>query len=138
MCGLEWRRLYETYHNKPYNRDKVWERVEVLYEDPCVNDHRGIFEYVLGGEEDKRLINIRVFSELTKRKVYSEQTKVAERKNISNCPLCAVGHEANKTKIWSYKDMDVDYVSAWSNGGAIDVKNCQMLCKTHNRSKGNR
>ena len=27
---------------------------------------------------------------------------------------------------------------AWSRGGATDISNCVMLCKTHNRSKGNR
>jgi len=34
--------------------------------------------------------------------------------------------------------MDADYVTAWSKGGATNSKNCQMLCITHNRSKGNR
>lgn len=29
-------------------------------------------------------------------------------------------------------------VAAWSKGGETNVKNCQMLCKTHNRAKGNR
>ena len=28
--------------------------------------------------------------------------------------------------------------AAWSKGGATTVDNCQMLCKTHNRAKGNR
>jgi 5-methylcytosine-specific restriction endonuclease McrA len=49
-----------------------------------------------------------------------------------------VGPEANKKKIWSLADMDADHVTAWSKGGATDKKNCQMLCKTHNRAKGNR
>ena len=31
-----------------------------------------------------------------------------------------------------------DHVTAWSKGGATDAANCQMLCKTHNRAKGNR
>ena len=31
-----------------------------------------------------------------------------------------------------------DHVTAWSKGGATDISNCQMLCKTHNRAKGNR
>jgi len=34
--------------------------------------------------------------------------------------------------------MDADHVSAWSKGGKSDIKNCEMLCKTHNRAKGNR
>ena len=28
-------------------------------------------------------------------------------------------------------------VAVWSKGGATTVDNCQMLCKTHNRAKGN-
>ena len=28
--------------------------------------------------------------------------------------------------------------AAWSKGGATDISNCQMLCKTHNRAKGDR
>ncbi|MDO5035909.1 MAG: HNH endonuclease [Porphyromonas sp.] len=34
--------------------------------------------------------------------------------------------------------MDADHVTAWSHGGSSTEANCQMLCKTHNRSKGNR
>ena len=33
---------------------------------------------------------------------------------------------------------DADHVSAWSKGGATTIENCQMLCKSHNRMKGNR
>ena len=33
---------------------------------------------------------------------------------------------------------DADHVTAWSKGGTTDIGNCQMLCKTHNRAKGNR
>ena len=36
MCGLEWGRLYEMYHNNAYNPAKVWERVKELYADDCV------------------------------------------------------------------------------------------------------
>ena len=35
-------------------------------------------------------------------------------------------------------EMDADHVTAWSKSGATDIENCQMLCKTHNRAKGNR
>ena len=34
--------------------------------------------------------------------------------------------------------MDADHVTAWSKGGDTDLKNCEMLCVTHNRAKGNR
>lgn len=138
MKGLEWGRIYETYHANGYNPDKVWERVSALLADDFVTNRRGVFEYVLGGETDRSLLNIRIFDERMKKAVYAKQTGDAEKKGESNCPLCALGADANKTKIWSFKEMDADHVSAWSKGGATDIKNCQMLCKTHNRAKGNR
>ena len=45
---------------------------------------------------------------------------------------------ANKSKIWKFAEMDADHVSAWSKGGGSSAENCQMLCATHNRAKGNR
>jgi len=81
---------------------------------------------------------VRVFDDPTKRSVYEAQTADAKKKGVSNCPNCAIGHDANKEKIWSLSGMDADHVAAWSKGGSTDAKNCQMLCKTHNRAKGNR
>lgn len=138
MCGLEWGRLYETYHKKPYNPKKVSEQVKQLYADPYLKNRKGVFEYILGGSTVTKLLDVRIFDEATKKSVYAQQTKKAIEKEISNCPLCALSNNANKTKIWTLKDMDADHVSAWSKGGATDVKNCEMLCKTHNRAKGNR
>lgn len=66
------------------------------------------------------------------------QTDKAKKEEKSNCPLCDVGHSANKKKIWKINEMDADHVSAWSKGGKTNIKNCQMLCKTHNRAKGNK
>ena len=138
MCGLEWGRLYEAYHKKAYNPAKVSDEVRKLYGDPYIKNRKGIFEYILGGSTDTKLLDVRVFDEPIKRTVYAKQTQEAETKKVSNCPLCAIGHDANKTKIWKLAEMDADHVAAWSKGGATDAKNCQMLCKTHNRAKGNR
>ena len=138
MCGLEWGRFYETYRKTAYNPERVWQRVEELYGDEFVTDRRGIFEYVLGGEKETRLLNVRVFSDKEKKQVYARQTADAEKRGVSNCPLCAVGHEASAKRIWKIGEMDADHVTAWSKGGATDISNCQMLCKTHNRAKGNR
>lgn len=138
MRGLEWGRLYETYRKQPYNPQKVSEQVRELYADPYVKNRRGVFEFILGGSTATQLLDVRVFDEATKKSVYAKQTSEAEEKRISNCSLCAIGHDSNKTKIWSLKDMDADHVTAWSKGGATDIKNCEMLCKTHNRAKGNR
>jgi hypothetical protein len=138
MRGLEWGRLYEEYHKKAYNPVKVSAEMHKLYSDPYINNRKGIFEYLLGGSSDSKLLEVRVFDEATKKAVYATQTAKAKKKDESNCPLCAIGHDANKEKIWNLIDMDADHVAAWSQGGATSTKNCQMLCKTHNRAKGNR
>jgi len=138
MRGLEWGRLYEKYHNTSYDPTKVSKEVQKLYGDPFVKNRKGIFEYILGGSVDTKLLDVRVFDEVIKKSVYSTQTAKAEKKGESNCPLCVVGHDANKSKIWKLTEMDADHVAAWSKGGSTDIKNCQMLCKTHNRAKGNR
>lgn len=138
MRGLEWGRLYELYHRQAYDPVKVSKAVHQLYADPYVKNRKGIFEYILGGETDTKLLDVRVFDEATKKAVYAQETAKAEEKGVSNCSLCAVGHDATKAKIWSLSDMDADHVRAWSKGGSGDIQNCQMLCKTHNRAKGNR
>jgi len=138
MRGLDWGKLYEKYHGRSYDPAKVSSAVKRLYGDFYVTNKRGIFEYILGGEIDVQLLNIRVFDEAIKHAVYKQQTVDADSKGISNCPLCAIGHESNKIKIWDLRDMDADHVTAWSKGGLTDIKNCQMLCKTHNRAKGNK
>ena len=138
MCGLEWGRLYKTYHKKAYSKDTVTKRVDELLSDTQVTNKKGIFEYILGGESDTTLLNIRVFDERTKKAVYDKQTKAANKKGVSNCPLCAIGHANNAKRIYRLNEMDADHVTAWSKGGSTDAANCQMLCKTHNRAKGNR
>jgi len=138
MRGLEWGRLYEQYHKKPYDPVKVSAKLQKLYDDPYVRNRKGVFEYILGSSVDTKLLDVRVFDEATKRAAYAKQTSEAKTEEKSNCPHCAIGHDANKSRIWSFGDMEADHVSAWMKGGATSAKNCQMLCKTHNRAKGNR
>ena len=138
MCGLEWGRLYEQYHKKAYDPKKISAEVRKLYSDPYIKNRKGIFEFILGGAVDTKLLEVRIFDEATKKAVYATQTATAEKKEKSNCSHCAIGHDANKSKIWSFAEMDADHVAAWSKGGATSIKNCEMLCKTHNRAKGNR
>ena len=138
MCGLKWGELYEKYHANPYNPDEVDEKVKELYADGAVKNRSGIFEYVLGGCTETKLLNIRIFEDRDKRIVYEKQTKEAEEKGISNCPFCAISDTPNKIKIWKLAEMDADHVSAWSKGGATSIENCQMLCRPHNIAKGNK
>ncbi len=138
MRGQPWGQFYEMYHKNAYDPAAVAARLQALYADDYVKDRRGVYPYILGGCQDSRLLNVRVFDEPTKKAVYTRQSKSAAEKGISNCPLCALGHDANRTRSWKYAEMDADHVTAWSKGGATDIANCQMLCKTHNRAKGNR
>lgn len=140
MQYINWGKMYEKYHKNPYNSNDVSRKLNELYSDYFVNDKKGCYEYILNGckQEDTKLLNIRLFDEPTKKTVYESQTQNAKIKNISNCPMCVIENLSNKTKIWDYKDMDADHVTAWSKGGSTDISNCQMLCRTHNHIKGNR
>lgn len=140
MRGLEWGRLYEQFHKNSYDINKIDARVQELLADWQVTDKKGVYEFVLSGEalEKKPLLNIRLFDKATIKSVYASQTKKAKEKGVSNCPMCAMAGGSNKKRIYDEKDMDADHATAWSKGGATDISNCVMLCKTHNRSKGNR
>ena len=138
MRGLDWGRLYEEYHSNSYKAAAIDADVNALRADPAVTNAKGIYEYLLGGKKDKQLLAIRLFDDNTKRAAYERQTQKATVDGESNCPLCALGASANKTRIYKQNEMDADHVTAWSKGGNTDLANCEMLCVTHNRAKGNR
>lgn len=138
MRGLEWGRIYEEFHKKKYNSQKISKQVRDLYADPYIKNRKGIFEFILGGSIKPQLLDVRFFDDAIKKKVYLAQTKTAKKKGTSNCPLCTIGPDSNKKRIWNLDQMDADHVSAWSSGGETKIENCQILCKTHNRAKGNR
>lgn len=140
MCGLEWGRLYEEYKKRPYDINKLDDRIKELLADWTVTDKKGIYEFVLSGEvlEKRHLLNIRLFDKSIIKSVYTKQTNDAQKNGVSNCPMCAQSEGTNKNRIYKENEMDADHATAWSKGGATDISNCVMLCKTHNRSKGNR
>ena len=138
MCGLNWGELYERFHTVAYDHTELSTRVRELMSDDFVTNHRGIFEYVLGDCKDTKLLNVRLFDKPTMRKVYQWQTEKARQEGISNCPYCAMGIDNNSKRIWKMDEMDADHVTAWSKGGSTSIENCQMLCRPHNRAKGNK
>lgn len=138
MRGLNWGALYEKYHANAYSPADVHTKLKELYADYYVKNRKGVFEYILGGCIDTKLLDVRIFDDVTKKTVYERQTAEATAHNKSNCPLCAMGSDSNKQRIYKLKEMDADHVTAWSNGGATDISNCTMLCATHNRAKGNK
>ena len=98
MCGLDWGRLFETYHEKNFDVEKISAEVKKLFADEFVTNKRGIFEYVLSGGKLTKLLHIRIFEESTKKTVYARQTNDAKNFGKSNCPLCAIGRDKNSKK----------------------------------------
>ena len=137
MRGIAWNTLYERYSSQGYNTTEMTAAAEELLSDSQIQSKKGIYEYLLGGKTDTKLLNVRVFTEAVKKRVYKRQTDAAKQQGISNCSYCAIGHDEKKEKIWALKEMDADHVTAWSKGGSTEESNCELLCKSHNRAKGN-
>ncbi len=138
MSSVKWGPLHKQYKDASLDPTKLEERVAKHMGDVQVKSKRGIYEFVLGGEVDTRLLEVRVFDDRTKLAAYGVQTQTAQASGVSNCPACAGGTNNNTTRIYEFNEMDADHVTAWSRGGATDLSNCEMLCVFHNRSKGNR
>ncbi|MGY1409363.1 HNH endonuclease family protein [Luteimonas sp. A611] len=138
MKSVKWGLLYKQYEDVKLDPTALEARVDELMTDVDVYNKRGIYEYVLGGESDTKLLEVRVFDEKTKLAAYGKQTKAAQIAGISNCPMCAAGTNNNANRIYDITEMDADHVTAWSSGGSTTLANCEMLCVSHNRAKGNR
>ncbi len=113
-------------------------KVKELYTSYEVRRKKGVFEYILGGMKEPSLLEIRLFEPSTIKTAYAQQTAKAEEKGVSNCPVCASVDNNNKDRIYKLSEMDADHVTAWSKNGKSDISNCEMLCISHNRAKGNR
>ena len=137
MRGIAWNKLYEQYGDRGYNTTEMTDAAHELLSDSQIQSKKGIYEYLLGGKTDTKLLNVRVFPESVKKRVYKRQTDTAKQQGISNCSYCTIGHDEKKEKVWALKEMDADHVTAWSKGGSTEESNCELLCKSHNRAKGN-
>ena len=80
MCGLEWGRLYETYHENFYDVEKISAGVEKLFADEAVEKKSGIYEYLLSNHELTKLLHVRFFDKNIKKTVYNKQTSLAKKK----------------------------------------------------------
>lgn len=124
MKGINWGKLYDGYHAKVYDTDKLEEQIKVLMLDDDVSNKKGIYKYVITGDE--RSLNIRAFSESQKRKAYERQGGI--------CPMCE--QEGREHIHYAFDEMEGDHITPWREGGKTVDWNCQMLCKAHNRMKG--
>ena len=119
MKGLDWGLLYNKYHAKKYDPAELKKDVDALMGDYEVQKKPAIYEYILGGKKDHKLLNLRQFDEPTKMAQYAAQNGI--------CPMCG-GH-------FEYEEMHGDHKIAWTHGGKTDPDNCQMLCDACNLQK---
>lgn len=126
MKNQDWGTLYNRYHENAYNATALEKRIVELIDDDEVTSKKGIYPYLLSGEQ--KHLSLRAFDERDKRKKYQEQGGI--------CPHCeSAGIHG---KVWKYNEMEGDHITPWSEGGKTEYSNLQMLCKTHNRMKGNK
>ena len=139
MRGLDWGRLYETLPlERPTTRPRSTPTSTHSAPTQRCRTTRASTSTCWAARRTASCSTIRLFDDKTKVAAYEQQTQKAKADGVSNCPLCAIGDNANKTRIYKLNEMDADHVTAWSKGGATDLENCEMLCVTHNRAKGNR
>lgn len=120
MRGIPWGKLYNDNKDKVYNPKEIEEEIQRLLLDDDVSNKKGIYPFIITGEE--RHLNIRSFSASIKRQKYEEQKGI--------CPICNEEFDIN--------EMEGDHITPWSLGGKTELDNCQMLCKPCNRKKSNR
>ena len=120
MNGLDWGAFYNAYKDEDLDPAQIEEETKRLIFDDDVARKRGIYPYILTGDE--KHLNIRRFQLGMQQKVYEMQD--------GECAIC-------KDK-FELKEMDADHITPWSEGGKTEEANCQMLCKKCNREKSSK
>lgn len=119
MKGLDWGIFYNKFGTGKYDPKTLEAHITELLDDEDVTNQKGIYEYLLDGEE--RHLSIRVFSPKMARTAYERQKGI--------CPKCG--------KHFEIEEMQADHITPWSKGGKTIAENCQMLCADCNRRKSN-
>jgi len=118
MKGQDWGTLYNKHKEDKLNPNNLEKRLAELIQFAANNDVkniRGIYEYVLSGDEKK--LEKRIFSDTMKLAKYEEQKH--------KCTKCG--------KEYDISEMDADHIKPWFLGGKTELSNCQVLCITCNR-----
>lgn len=120
MKGVPWGFLYNKHKDDKLDPAQLEAEVARLMEDEDVSNNKGIYSYLLNGEE--RNLNIRAFSKNQKREAYERQKGV--------CVKCK--------KKFEIEEMEADHITPWSKRGRTDATNCQLLCLDDNRRKSDK
>lgn len=117
MKGIDWGSLYAAHHGDELDPVALEAEVARLMADDDVTAKRGIYTYVLNGQE--KHLNIRAFNARERREAYENQKGI--------CPACGEHFEIEQ--------MQADHKTPWSKGGKTSADNCVMLCAEDNRKK---
>lgn len=120
MKDVAWGKLYNGNKDREFDSAKLEVIISGLMGDEEVTNKKGIYPYVLTGEE--KHLNLRGFKDQMKREVYEKQKGI--------CKKCK--------KHFEIEEMEADHITPWHEGGKTTVKNCQLLCKDDNRRKSGR
>ena len=111
MKGVSWGGLYDGYAAATLNPTQLEKKVASLHADEDVTNQRGIYDYVLTGNE--RSLSIRAFPTQVKSRVYEKQGR--------KCARCQTAVPLTQT--------EADHIKPWASGGKTVEDNCQILCK---------
>jgi len=117
MKGLPWGIYFNKYGSNAYDSKALEDRIVVLMEDDEVTSNKGIYEYLLSGNE--KSLSLRAFPDKIKRAVYEAQK--------GKCAHCQQDFPIER--------MQGDHIIPWSKGGTTVIENCQMLCANCNGKK---
>ncbi|HMN04169.1 MAG TPA: DUF262 domain-containing protein [Flavobacteriales bacterium] len=120
MKGIAWGSLYNVHKGDDLDPSTLDEKIAMLMADDDVTKKKGVYEYVLTGNE--KHLNIRAFTDSQKRTLYERQKGI--------CADCEEHFEI--------EEMEADHITPWSQGGKTELTNGQMLCKECNRRKSNK
>jgi hypothetical protein len=128
MKGVDWGPLYDRYKDQLFDTAELERRVAALMRDPDVTSKKGIYSYVLTGEE--RHLSIRKFDDRDKRAAYERQDG-----KCANGTRCRTPGNDDGEHVFDIEEMEGDHITPWSKGGKTIAENCQMLCVQCNRDK---
>lgn len=121
MKGLPWGEFYNTHGGRTdLDAARLEENICKLVGDEEVTNKRGIYEYLLTGDERK----------LSLRKFDRRDALAAYERQEHKCVKCG--------EIFAFEEMEADHIDPWSKGGKTVPENCQMLCRRCNRRKSDK